>query len=152
MEGEAPVEGINLQANAEGIVGFATSLILPTGAPASNEDNDDPTVRQTQSILAISYILQTLPAPLALSESCLAILTSADIWELVSTDQPAMLRRALYELLGSMVERTEDLVGDGLQTIAGWVLRNCWSETDGWAGIIAFLRRQYIVKRGRIDR
>lgn len=141
----ASQEGINLQENAEGIVGFATSLILQTDAPAQNEDNDEPSLRQTQSILAISYILQTLPAPLTLSDSALAILTSADMWELVSTEQPAMLRRAIYELLGSMVERKEDLVSDGLQTIAGWVLRNCWGETDGWAGIIAFLRRESFV-------
>lgn len=80
-----------------------------------------------------------------------------------------MVRRALYELLGAIVARKEDLMivsqdekvkeeeaegddeeeddgeenDDRLRTISRLVLENCWTEEEGWPGIIAFLRREF---------
>lgn len=151
VEGAEGVEGIQLEEHAENIMTFAGTLVLPR--EASVEEDDDPSVRQTQGLLAIAYLLQKVPSPLPLSEDTLAILTKPELWELVRPSEPAMLRRAMYELLGTMVERQEeDLVGsseDGLTVIAGWVMRNCWGDDDGWAGVVAFLRREYLPRRNR---
>lgn len=74
-------------------------------------------------------------------------------------EQPQMVRRAVYELLGAVAGRSEDLLteapgtdgedeaeGDGdeggkVAQIAARVLGNCWTEPEGWPGIVAFLRR-----------
>ncbi|GAA5836983.1 hypothetical protein JCM11251_004464 [Rhodosporidiobolus azoricus] len=80
-------------------------------------------------------------------------------------EQPVMVRRAAYEVLEAIVGRKEELLvreeaqdeengeeGEEddehehdadvmLSTVSSKVLANCWAEEEGWAGIIAFLRR-----------
>jgi hypothetical protein len=137
---------VSLTEHAESILEFAGALVLAP-APDANavEPTDDPSLVKTQALRAVSYLLATLPSPLPLSESALAILTNKELWELVKPEEPAALRRALYEVLGAAAERKEEdlLSADGgVKIIAGKVLRYCWGEDEGWAGVIAFLRRE----------
>ena len=126
---------------AESILQFATQLVL---APSHSADPDeDPSLLKTQALLTISYLLATLPAPLPLSEDVLGVFAYAELWDLTRASEPAGLRRALYEVLGAAAARSEaELVGgDVTRTVAERVLVNCWSEDEGWAGVIGFLRR-----------
>ncbi|GAA6012470.1 hypothetical protein JCM10207_007100 [Rhodosporidiobolus poonsookiae] len=175
---------LDLAEQGEPIAGFALSLILggassgtdtPGGAPSAPAEIEDPAFLRTSALLALSYLLGTLPAPLALSENTLIALTSGEFWSLVERasedprrsgmagEQPAMVRRAAYEVLGALVGRKEELLLSGekdaekegeeeqddededpeekLRVVAQKVLANCWGEEEGWPGIIAFLRR-----------
>ncbi|BGO97992.1 E3 ubiquitin-protein ligase listerin [Rhodotorula toruloides] len=177
-------EGINLVEQADAIASFCFSVIFGgasqtapssgTDTPTSSSDStEDPGFLRTSSILALSYLLSTLPSPLALSEDTLSTLTGEQMWDLVVRnepssgvkEQPQMVRRAMYELLGAIVGRKEEellveaeksVKGEEedaedeeeeedrearLQGVAVRVLANCWAEEDGWPGIIAFLRR-----------
>ncbi|BGP30376.1 hypothetical protein JCM10296v2_002130 [Rhodotorula toruloides] len=177
-------EGINLFEQADAIASFCFSVILGgTGQPApssgtdtptySSDSTEDPAFLRTSALLALSYLLSTLPSPLALSEDTISTLTGEQMWDLVVRndpssgvkEQPQMVRRAMYELLGAIVGRKEEellveaeksVKGEEedaeeeeeeedrearLQGIAVRVLANCWAEEDGWPGIIAFLRR-----------
>ncbi|GAA6034281.1 hypothetical protein JCM8097_003822 [Rhodosporidiobolus ruineniae] len=188
-------EGIVLAEHADPIANFALAIVLGSGAsPSSGTDTpggasssagadavEDPAFLRTSAVLALSYLLETLPAPLALEEDVVDALTGAEMWSLVersegdprrgglkgAREQPPMVRRAIYEMLGALVRRTEEILvlekkdkaaaGEGeadegdeddedepearLTTIASKVLANCWAEEEGWPGIIAFLRR-----------
>lgn len=135
-------EGVRLEEHAGQIVEFSAGLVLPA-EEALNTDSDDPTLLKTQALLALSYLLSTLPSPLPLPEDALSFLATSDLWSLVRPEEPASLRRAMYELLGAVVERSEELLGqEGVKIVAGWVMRSCWGEDEGWAGVIAFLRRE----------
>ncbi|KDE03065.1 hypothetical protein MVLG_06425 [Microbotryum lychnidis-dioicae p1A1 Lamole] len=139
------VEGIDLQEHAESILDYATRLILtPHSVPKTGDESDDPSLLKMQALLAISSLLSSLPSPLPLSETALDFLTSQDLWELTKSSEPAALRRALYELLGAATGRTDDELlakNDGITRIAHSVLKECWDEDEGWAGIVSFLRR-----------
>ncbi|SCV69490.1 BQ2448_2510 [Microbotryum intermedium] len=140
-----PIEGIDLQEHAENILDFAAGLILtPASEPKAGDELDDPSLLKTQALLATSSLLSTLPLPLPLSKTALDFLTTRDLWQLTKSSEPAALRRALYELLGAATGRTDvELLArnDGIRTIAHSVLKECWDEDEGWAGIISFLRR-----------
>ena len=83
--------------------------------------------------------------PFPLSDDALSFLATSELWCLVRPDEPASLRRAMYELLGAVVERSEGLLGEeGVKIVAGWVMRSCWGEDEGWAGVVAFLRREFV--------
>lgn len=137
-------EGIDLLESAEGIMEFASNLVLQS---SDQEDpDDDPSLRKAQASLAIAYLLETLPAPLTLGETFSSFFTSVSLWELVRPEEPAALRRAIYELLRTIVARSEvDILAEneGVQTVAGRVMRFCWSEDEGWAGVIMFLRSEF---------
>lgn len=146
-QADAP-EGISLHEHGESIFDFAAGLVL---APAATPDpgaeaTDDPSLVKTQALLALSYLLSTLPSPLPLADETQAVLANEELWELASPEQPAALRRALYEVLGAVAARKNDeLLGgaEGLKVVSSQVLRNCWGEDEGWAGVIAFLRREF---------
>ncbi|BGP23081.1 ubiquitin-protein ligase E3 [Rhodotorula toruloides] len=184
-ESAAEKEGINLVEQADSIASFCFSVILGgatqpvpssgTDTPTSASDlTEDPAFLRTSAILALSYLVSTLPSPFALSEDTLSTLTGEQMWELVvrnepssgTREQPQMVRRAMYELLGAIVgtkadellaeaEKTVEAEGENaededeeedarearLTGIAVRVLANCWAEEDGWPGILAFLRR-----------
>ncbi|GAA5853357.1 hypothetical protein JCM5353_007763 [Sporobolomyces roseus] len=169
---EEPVEGIKLVEQSEPITQFAFSLILgsPSNESSGSDTPEDPAFLRTSAISALVYLLQKLPSPLPLEESTIETLTGEEIWDMLTVrdqertgerEQPKIVRRALYELLGAFASRTEDLLvlpreeidaGEGdedeedenddrLRTISRLVLDNCWAEEEGWPGIISFLRR-----------
>ncbi|GAA5999438.1 ubiquitin-protein ligase RKR1 [Rhodotorula paludigena] len=179
-EAEDEVEGVQLAEHADSIAAFAFSVVLggshgdsgggPSASGASTPsaaEPDDPAFLRTSALSSLAYLLSSLPAPLPLSTDTLDTLLGEQLWDLVSRaepgsrtkEQPAMVRRAMYELLEAVVVREEDLLGaptraeeegeadeedeDGskLAMIAARVLGNCWNEEDGWPGIVAFLRR-----------
>lgn len=170
-DGAAEQVGIRLAEHAESIASFSKSLILlPTPPPSTDplevhSAEEDPAILKTQALLALSYLLKVLPLPISssLSNDALEFLRTDDVWSLLDINGPAMMRRAGYELLGAIVERTDlDILGvaepdevvedeeeereedaeTGVDVVTKWVLENCWSEEEGWAGIIAFLRRE----------
>ncbi|GAA5950000.1 hypothetical protein JCM21900_001361 [Sporobolomyces salmonicolor] len=178
-EGKEQMEGISLIEQAEPIVGFAFSLILGPGTSSSSDTPptsdgasapEDPAFLRTSALHALSYLLSILPWPLPLEESAIETLLSEEMWELVvvrgqertgEREQPPMVRRGLYELLGTIAGRKEDLlVREGgqeeegqeeeeeeeakdqrLRVVSRLVLENCWVEEEGWPGIISWLRR-----------
>lgn len=146
LPGKESGEGVQLEEYAQLVMDFAQGLALPAVAVAQSDDTDDPSLLKTQAVLAISYLLSTLRSPLPLTTDSLEFLVQPNLWDLSRPDEPASLRRAMYELLGSIVDRpTEDILGsveEGLATVAARVLRHCWGEDQGWAGIVAFLRRE----------
>ncbi|GAA5904173.1 ubiquitin-protein ligase RKR1 [Sporobolomyces salmoneus] len=163
-------EGINLVEQAESVTQFAFSLILgsPSNDTPGSETPEDPAFLRTSAISALVYLMQKLPRPLPLEENTIETLMGEEMWDMLAVrdqertgekEQPKMVRRALYELLGAVVARDEDLMiiprkdeeeeegGDEeenderLRTISRLVLENCWTEEEGWPGIIGFLRR-----------
>ncbi|BGP46344.1 hypothetical protein JCM10450v2_002186 [Rhodotorula kratochvilovae] len=176
-EGDEPAEGISLVEHADAIAGFCFSVILggsdpsapsgtstPLGASpaAAQSEPEDPAFLRTSALLALASLVGSLPSPLPLARETLDTLASEEIFDLVvraepgsrQKEQPQMVRRAVYELLGALVGRSEDLLaetgGDDeeqdeeagkVAQIAARVLGNCWTEEEGWPGIIAFLRR-----------
>lgn len=136
-------EGAGLVEHAGQIVEFAAALVLPVEETVT--DSDDPSLLKTQALLTLSYLVSTLPSPFPLSDDALSFLATSELWCLVRPDEPASLRRAMYELLGAVVERSEGLLGEeGVKIVAGWVMRSCWGEDEGWAGVVAFLRREFV--------
>ncbi|GAA5859119.1 hypothetical protein JCM1840_003760 [Sporobolomyces johnsonii] len=177
-EGKEQTEGISLLEQAEPIAGFAFSLILGPGtSPSSDTPStsdgasapEDPAFLRTSALHALSYLLSILPSPLPLEESTVETLLSEEMWELVvvrgqertgEREQPPMVRRGLYELLGTIAGRKEDLLvragreeeegeeededeakDQRLRVVSRLVLENCWAEEEGWPGIISWLRR-----------
>lgn len=157
---EEGAERLLLKDHAEAVFNFAVEHIIspstpnhPAGATAAAQadaeasSSADLAALRTQSLLTISHLLSpnTLPSPLPLQQDSLAVLTDPKVWHLADpAASPAALRRALYELLGAIAAREESLLEndeDGVKTVAGQVLRYCWGEDEGWAGVIAFLRR-----------
>ncbi|GAA5947534.1 hypothetical protein JCM3765_001719 [Sporobolomyces pararoseus] len=173
-----PREGINLVDQAESVTQFAFSLILgsPTSETSGTDTPEDPAFLRTSAISALVYLMQKLPSPLPLEPGTVETLMGEELWDMLAVrdqertgerEQPKMVRRALYELLGSIVARKEDLMivsrdekgtdektggdvdeeddgeenDDRLRTISRLVLENCWTEEEGWPGTIAFLRR-----------
>lgn len=152
-------EGINLLEHAEPIFKFAASLILappptPSGpseaavADAAASAEADQAALKTQALLLLSSLLAVLPSPLPLSDEALDLLSSEELWDHADPEwQPSKgLRRALYELLGAAVGRKGEKLLEREETVAivaQRVLRLCWGEDEGWAGVIAFLRREY---------
>ncbi|GAA5860656.1 hypothetical protein JCM8547_005490 [Rhodosporidiobolus lusitaniae] len=180
-------EGIDLVENAESLAGFALSIVrggsssfsgtdtpIPGTPTPSSADLEDPAFLRTSALLALSYLLSTLPCPLPLSEGAVAAILGEELWSLVErgetdqrqspkkvTEQPPMVRRAVYEMLEALAGRKEELLVQGmgekgdddgeeeddvdgvtrLRIVSSKVLANCWGEEDGWAGIVAFLRR-----------
>lgn len=164
-EGEgADAEGLKLKDHAEDIFTFASSHIFspssssaplpPAATEAAAQDAEtsssaDLAALRTQSLLLLSHLLSpsVLPTPLPLSPESLQILSSEKLWDLANpADQPAALRRALYELLGTVSAREEMLLESkqegNVGIVAGRVMRYCWGEDEGWAGVVAFLRRE----------
>ncbi|KAI5475113.1 ubiquitin-protein ligase E3 [Pseudohyphozyma bogoriensis] len=137
-ESKEEEEGIDLLEHAESIFGFATGLVLAPPAPQS--DDEDTSLPRTQALHTISALLEVLPTPLPLSTDALGFFQDESLWDLVG-DEVAALRRATYELLGALVARTEGLLDENVGVVASKVLKSCWGETEGWAGVIAFLRR-----------
>lgn len=168
-------EGINLVEHADSIASFAFSVILGNGASAGGADtplgdaptpavqNEDPAFLRTSAISTLAYLVQTLPPPLALSPESIETLTGEELWDLLtrsteagSREQPGMVRKALYDLLGAIVARKDEelLLGSGdaaaaesevgesdrLRGVASRVLANCWEDEEGWPSIILFLR------------
>ncbi|KAG0655711.1 hypothetical protein C6P46_000745 [Rhodotorula mucilaginosa] len=166
-------EGINLVEHADSIASFAFSVILGNGANVGGADtplgdaptpaaaqNEDPAFLRTSAISTLAYLVQTLPPPLALSPETIETLTGEDLWDLLtrstepgSREQPGMVRKALYDLLGAIVARKDQelLLGDSaaepdadesdrLRVVASRVLANCWEDEEGWPSIILFLR------------
>ncbi|GAA6054199.1 hypothetical protein JCM3770_002829 [Rhodotorula araucariae] len=176
-DGDEAREGISLVEHADAIASFCFSVILggsdpsapsgtstPLGASAApvQSEPEDPAFLRTSALLALASLVGSLPAPLPLSRETLDTLTSEEIFDLVvraepgsrQKEQPQMVRRAVYELLGALVARSEDLLAETagkdeepdedsgkVAQIAARVLANCWTEEEGWPGIIAFLRR-----------
>ncbi|GJN88290.1 hypothetical protein Rhopal_001255-T1 [Rhodotorula paludigena] len=180
-EAEDEVEGVQLAEHADSIAAFAFSVVLggshgpdsgggPSASGASTPsaaEPEDPAFLRTSALSSLAYLVSSLPAPLPLSSDTLDTLLGEQLWDLVSRaepgsrtkEQPAMVRRAMYELLEAVVVREEDLLsaptraeeegdadeededGSRLSMIAARVLGNCWNEEDGWPGIVAFLRR-----------
>ncbi|GAA5913647.1 hypothetical protein JCM6882_008707 [Rhodosporidiobolus microsporus] len=126
-------EGIDLVENAEPIAGYALGAILggaassgvdtPGTGSATPADVEDPAFLRTSALLAISYLLNTLPSPLPLPEGIVDALTSDEFWSLIETagsgrdarhtgekEQPVMVRKAAYEVLESLVGRKEELL------------------------------------------
>ncbi|GAA5944519.1 ubiquitin-protein ligase RKR1 [Sporobolomyces koalae] len=167
-------EGINLVEQAEAITQFAFSLVLgsPQSDTSGSDTPEDPAFLRTSAISALVYLLQKLPTPLPLEEGTIETLLSEELWEMLTVrdqektgerEQPKMVRRALYELLGAIASRQEDLLivtgnertdaeedadetadeqsDERLRVISCLVLDNCWTEEEGWPGIIGFLRR-----------
>ncbi|KPV76129.1 uncharacterized protein RHOBADRAFT_53112, partial [Rhodotorula graminis WP1] len=184
--GEGQPEGISLVEHADDIASFCFSVILgpaessaqsgtstPLGgspAPAAAAaEQEDPAFLRTSALLALASLVASLPSPLPLSRDTLDTLTSDDMFDLVvraepglrQREQPQMVRRAVYELLGAFVGRPEELLADTAPSasaneddgegedeesgkvaqVAARVLGNCWSEPEGWPGIVGFLRR-----------
>ncbi|GAA5878216.1 hypothetical protein JCM16303_002689 [Sporobolomyces ruberrimus] len=176
--GEEPErEGINVFEHGESITQFAFSLILgsPSDDISGSDSPEDPAFLRTSAISALVYLIQKLPSPLPLEAETVDTLMSEEIWDMLAVrdqertgekEQPKMVRRALYELLGALAARKEDLMvvsraekvadeeqraeendegeeenDDRLRTISRLVLENCWTEEEGWPGIIGFLRR-----------
>ena len=169
-------EGINLVEHADSIASFAFSVILGNGANVGGADtplgdaptpaaaqNEDPAFLRTSAISTLAYLVQTLPPPLALSPETIETLTGEDLWDLLtrstepgSREQPGMVRKALYDLLGAIVARKDQelLLGDSaaepdadesdrLRVVASRVLANCWEDEEGWPSIILFLRSTF---------
>ncbi|GAA5851231.1 hypothetical protein JCM9279_007491 [Rhodotorula babjevae] len=184
-------EGISVVEHADDIASFCFSVILggsepsaqsgtstplgassaPAAAAAAAAEQEDPAFLRTSALLALASLVASLPSPLPLSRDTLDTLTSDDMFDLVvraepgsrQREQPQMVRRAVYELLGAIVGRSEELLADTAPSasasaneddgeggddeggkvaqIAARVLGNCWSEPEGWPGIVAFLRR-----------
>lgn len=133
--------GIELALYAESILAFVHSLIF--SPPSSSSESEDPTPLLTSSLLTLTYLLLSPSLP----ELRPSFLSSPTIWSLLDPGaQPSSaVRRAVYELLGAIVERegqgNELLGGGGVGVVARWVLRYCWNEEEGWAGVVGFLRR-----------
>lgn len=148
--------GIDLAEQAQPIFGFAFHHILAPpvstsrdaeGGAAETEAEADAAALKTQSLLLLASLLSSLPSPLPLEQDIIALFSSAELWDLADPqEQPsAALRRALYQLLGAASERKEEtlLEAEGsVEMVAARVLKSCWGEDEGWAGIIAFLRRE----------
>ncbi|KAK4053203.1 hypothetical protein OIV83_001938 [Microbotryomycetes sp. JL201] len=135
---------INLAEHAASILDFAAGNIFSQSLSSSDTGTDEHALVKSQSVLAIAYLLSTLPSPLPIPEESLELFVSDELWDLVKAEQPVHLRRAMYELLGAATARTEEHLverNDGLQTIATRVLEHCWAEDEGWPGIIRFLQR-----------
>lgn len=138
--------------HADDILSFSAGLILTrVDEQAQQQQADDTTLLKTQALLAVTYLLQKLQTPLPFESNSLRFFESPDLWNLVdptTAGSSAPLRRAVYELLGAIVARKEDhslLEQDSeetLQLVASRVLEHCWAEDEGWAGVIAFLRRE----------
>ena len=173
---EDAVEGIKLVEQAEPVTQFAFSLILgsPSNDSSGSDTPEDPAFLRTSAISSLVYLLQKLPSPLPLEESTIETLTGDEIWDMLTVrdqertgekEQPKIVRRALYELLGAFAGRKEDLLvlpredndagaddeeeeeeenDDRLRNISRLVLDNCWAEEEGWPGIISFLRRMFL--------
>lgn len=148
----AQPQGIKLVDHAASILDFSAGNIFSGDQPGDSAAVADHALVKSQSVLAVSYLLQNLPSPLPLPEKLLGFFVNEDLWDMLRLESPGHLRRALYELLGSAADRAaEGLLEreDGIDTIAATVLENCWQETDGWPGIIGFLRSQSVsVKLG----
>ncbi|GAA5872634.1 hypothetical protein JCM3774_001869 [Rhodotorula dairenensis] len=176
-------EGIDLIEHADSIASFAFSVVLGNGGALSaaggadtplsetpSTAGEDPAFLRTAAISALAYLVQTLPSPLPLSTETVETLTGEDLWDLLTRstvpgarEQPGMVRKALYDLLGAIVGREDeellliagDVSGDAeddesadepdsnsrLRGIAGRVLGNCWDDEEGWPSIVLFLRR-----------
>jgi hypothetical protein len=172
-EERTSIGGIGLIEHAESILLFARSLILlpifvPSLDPLTDSTEEDPSLLRTQALLTLSYLLKTLPAPLSdhFSKKSLKLFKAEELWTLVDANGPAILRRAAYELLGSIAERSDhDILGEaeerdaddeddeddedeeddqdsGVEMVAKYVMQHCWGEEEGWAGVIAFLRSE----------
>ncbi|GAA5992433.1 hypothetical protein JCM10908_000814 [Rhodotorula pacifica] len=186
FEGGDDKAGINLVEHADSIASFAFSVILGNGGSFSaaggadtplsesaptQATGEDPAFLRTSAISALAYLVQTLPAPLPLSAETVETLTGDDLWDLLvrstvpgAREQPGMVRKVLYDLLGAIVNRKDEellLVSSDdstnadadesaddepdresrLRGIASRVLANCWEDEDGWPSIIHFLRR-----------
>ncbi|POY76742.1 hypothetical protein BMF94_0334 [Rhodotorula taiwanensis] len=184
------VEGIRLSEHADSIASFAFSVVLggggagysaaggadtPSSEAGSTSFNtstlgEDPAFLRSSAISALAYLVQTLPTPLPLSSETVETLLGEELWDLLTRstapgarDQPPMVRKALYDLLGAIVGRKDEELllsvtpasnddeadqsadeaeNDArLRTIAGKVLGNCWEDEEGWPSIILFLRR-----------
>jgi hypothetical protein len=184
-EAETETEGVNLLDSAESIANFALAIALGhsqnsssgSGGTDTPQEIEDPAFLRTSSLLSLAYLLRTLPAPLPLSENVVDALTGQELWSLLDrsgdarrvgpeVEQPAMVRRAGYEVLEALAAREEEELvqaekgengeddeedeeehehdsEERLRTVASKVLENCWGEDDGWAGIVAFLRRAF---------
>ena len=175
-EEDSTEEGINLVEHADSIASFAFSVILGSGASAGGADtplgdaptvqNEDPAFLRTSAISTLAYLVQSLPPPLVLSPETIETLTEEDLWDLLtrstepgSREQPGMVRKALYDLLGAIVARKDEelLLGPGdsatpesesdesdrLRGVASRVLANCWEDEEGWPSIILFLRSTF---------
>ncbi|GAA5949321.1 hypothetical protein JCM10213_006714 [Rhodosporidiobolus nylandii] len=142
-----------------------------SGTETPNSEPEDPSFLRTSALLTLAHLLSSLPAPLPLPDPIVEALVGEELWSLVEraegdarrtgvSDQPQMVRRAAYEMLEALVEREEEILllpageeqGEEdedaadererrLRTVAQKVLVNCWAEEEGWAGIVAFLRR-----------
>lgn len=183
--GDEQDEGINLVEHADSIASFAFSVILGNGGafPAAggadtplgetpSTPGEDPAFLRTAAITALAYLVQTLPSPLPLSAETIETLTGEDLWDLLTRsiapgarEQPGMVRKALYDLLGAIVGRQGeelllvsgdascDATGDEsadesggnsrLREIAARVLGNCWDDEEGWPSIVLFLRSEF---------
>jgi hypothetical protein len=170
---ESP-EGINLVEQAESVTQFAFSLILGSSSNETwgSDTPEDPAFLRTSALSALVYLMQKLPSPLPLEDNTVETLMGDELWDMLAVrdqertgerEQPKMVRKALYELLGAVSARKEDLMvvdsgeqqkeeeeddrdenDDRLRTISRLVLENCWTEEEGWPGIITFLRREFL--------
>lgn len=138
--------------HADNILSFAAGLILTPSEPtdtaaSSTSETDDSALLKTQALLAVSYLVRSLQS-LPFTDDSLGFFVASDLWDLLdpAVSGSAALRRAEYELLGSIVARKEEQSlldkDEGVKLVSGRVLKNCWSEDEGWAGVIAFLRRE----------
>lgn len=169
-EEEEVIEGIRLTDHAESILSFARSLIflptfIPSADPLVDAAEEDPALLRSQALLTLSHLLRILPSPLSnyFADRSLQLFKADEVWTLVDASGPSILRRSAYELLGSISERADyDIFGrrakeaeqdddgedeeededqSGVLLVARYIMRHCWSEEEGWAGVIAFLRR-----------
>ncbi|KAL8278772.1 hypothetical protein RQP46_008841 [Phenoliferia psychrophenolica] len=149
LDPSAPEGGLDLSEHAPSIVGFLADLIAIPDAPPATSPDDAPTtdasVLRTQSLLALAYLVGS---PISVQEDTVReLLQSEDLWDHLDKDKEtsAGARTAAYDVLEALVKRTDtDLLRDTpglLESVARTVLRSCWGERDGWAGVVAFLRR-----------
>ncbi|KAK4058560.1 hypothetical protein OIO90_000004 [Microbotryomycetes sp. JL221] len=143
--GESDASRINLMEHASNILDFAAGNIFTDPASSTESHENEHALVRTQSLLAIAYLLSTLPSPLPVPEQSLDLFVSDELWEFLRpTSQPTHVRRAVYELLGAATARTDETLLErdgGLQMISTRVLQYCWAEQEGWTGIIRFLQR-----------
>ncbi|KAK4691617.1 hypothetical protein P7C70_g9311, partial [Phenoliferia sp. Uapishka_3] len=135
---EAEEEAINLQEQSAPIVAFLTDLIFTTDEPTSKdpegtEPQTDHSILRIQSLQTLAYLIES---PITLEESVIDLLQSEGLWDHLDKglEGSAAARKAAYDVLGNLVKREEDVIGEKeglLEGVSRVVLRNCWGERDG---------------------